>query len=685
VARVYRQSYKGRDGKMRTLERWYVEAKYAGRMWRIAGFPDRGATKELGRQIDRLASLRGVRQPPDHDLARAVADWPADIRDRVAGIGLLMPSHAAGMRPLAELVETWRASMLDSGVTEHHACQSAGRVERLLATTGCAVWSDLEPLRIERALAAARRDKPSKVEGEPSKPGLSTAASNAWLAAVRGFCRWAVRNGMAVEDPLRSLRPLKRDRSDDRVKRRALEPEDLRKLLAAAAGGPEIQGVPGPTRALVYRLAATSGLRAGEIRSLRVGSFDLESDTPTVTVQAAYSKRRRDDVQPIPQETAEALAPFLRGRMPSASAFNLPASWRSAEAVYVDLKAAGIPDKDAEGRVADFHALRHGYISALAGAGVSPKVAQTLARHSTITLTLDRYTHLRTTDERNAVQRLPSLGAASAMASIRATGTDGDMASCASERLARSRTEPHSREGATPSDGPAKAGSGVGDPPAGDPERNHNPRVGGSNPSTATTAGLVRRSLPLLRRALGRASRCRAPRAPAQVPRLRSTAPRSEPRVGRLARPAVGGTRLRAGERRAPGRSVGPPAFFCLQKRGCARKRTTGPGPAVPVEGWVRAASGSPEPPGRTRTAPDPPSTDDTMEANDLQSDEPLDLEPASAPLEGDYDFDEDVADDDFEDDDDDDEDDDVDVDDDEEDDDDDDDEDDLLGGDDDE
>jgi ribonuclease E len=103
------------------------------------------------------------------------------------------------------------------------------------------------------------------------------------------------------------------------------------------------------------------------------------------------------------------------------------------------------------------------------------------------------------------------------------------------------------------------------------------------------------------------------------------------------------------------------------------------------VEGWVRAASGSPEPPGRTRTAPDPPSTDDTMEANDLQSDEPLDLEPASAPLEGDYDFDEDVADDDFEDDDDDDEDDDVDVDDDEEDDDDDDDEDDLLGGDDDE
>lgn len=49
---------------------------------------------------------------------------------------------------------------------------------------------------------------------------------------------------------------------------------------------------------------------------------------------------------------------------------------------------------DAAGRVADFHALRHTYITNLATAGVSPKTAQTLARHSTITLTMDRYTHL---------------------------------------------------------------------------------------------------------------------------------------------------------------------------------------------------------------------------------------------------------------------------------------------------
>ncbi len=43
--------------------------------------------------------------------------------------------------------------------------------------------------------------------------------------------------------------------------------------------------------------------------------------------------------------------------------------------------------------MADFHSLRHTFISSLARGGVHPKIAQQLARHSTITLTMDRYSH----------------------------------------------------------------------------------------------------------------------------------------------------------------------------------------------------------------------------------------------------------------------------------------------------
>ena len=50
---------------------------------------------------------------------------------------------------------------------------------------------------------------------------------------------------------------------------------------------------------------------------------------------------------------------------------------------------------DDQGRVVDTHSLRHGYISALALAGVPVKVAQTLARHSDPKLTMNVYATCR--------------------------------------------------------------------------------------------------------------------------------------------------------------------------------------------------------------------------------------------------------------------------------------------------
>jgi integrase len=60
-------------------------------------------------------------------------------------------------------------------------------------------------------------------------------------------------------------------------------------------------------------------------------------------------------------------------------------------------------------RVADFHSLRHGFITYLVTANVPPKVAQMLARHSTITLTMDRYAHLGVVDLVEALKRLPAI------------------------------------------------------------------------------------------------------------------------------------------------------------------------------------------------------------------------------------------------------------------------------------
>ncbi len=64
------------------------------------------------------------------------------------------------------------------------------------------------------------------------------------------------------------------------------------------------------------------------------------------------------------------------------------------------------------GRFTDFHSCRHLFITSLARAGIRPKVAQTLAPHSDIRLTLKVDTHAETADQAAAIGVLPGPPAA---------------------------------------------------------------------------------------------------------------------------------------------------------------------------------------------------------------------------------------------------------------------------------
>jgi integrase/recombinase XerD len=61
-----------------------------------------------------------------------------------------------------------------------------------------------------------------------------------------------------------------------------------------------------------------------------------------------------------------------------------------------------------DGLFADFHSMRHLFITSLERAGVKPKMAQTLARHSDIRLTLGLYTHVELSDCIAAIESLPA-------------------------------------------------------------------------------------------------------------------------------------------------------------------------------------------------------------------------------------------------------------------------------------
>jgi hypothetical protein len=208
--------------------------------------------------------------------------------------------------------------------------------------------------------------------------------------------------------------------------------------------------VAGPDRAIVYRLALGTGFRASELRSLRPESFDLDSDPPTVTVGAAYSKRRRKDRQPIRSDLADALRRWLAdkpqgerlfSRLPSQTARMLRGDLEAARRAWIDEarteaerqareRSDFLAYRNAAGEVADFHATRHTHISGIVAGGASVKTAQELARHADPSLTIGRYSHARLHHLQGALETLPGL-AHQAPASqaeppaLRATGTNG--------------------------------------------------------------------------------------------------------------------------------------------------------------------------------------------------------------------------------------------------------------------
>lgn len=158
--------------------------------------------------------------------------------------------------------------------------------------------------------------------------------------------------------------------------------------------------------AQVKRLSMSTGLRASELASLTKESLSLDTNPPTVKVKAGYSKRRRLDILPLPEDILDAAREWLAGK----TGLLWPGKWAknrvAGKMLQVDLKAVGIPYQDAEGLFADFHALRHTFITNLGLNGVPLVTTQKRARHSTPVLTV-KYTHIGMADQHKEVQQLP--------------------------------------------------------------------------------------------------------------------------------------------------------------------------------------------------------------------------------------------------------------------------------------
>jgi integrase/recombinase XerD len=440
----------GPSGAAKMMEDDHVANLYKKPTWRTdrkTGQKVPGRSKKWwGKYRDAAGMVCRVPLAADKSAAQAMLNDLVRKAEREKG-GLVDPTDEHRKRPLSQHLAEFKQYLGNKGVTPKQVKESTRQIQKMINDRK---WKAIGDISASGAL---------EFLGQLRHHGRSAQTYNHYLKSAKQFTRWLVRDHRALLDPLAHLSKLNVS-TDRRHDRRALSAEEFAKLVEEAENGPPIESIPGPDRAMMYVLAGWTGFRKGEVGSLTSRSLRLDDQPPTATVAACYSKRKRQDTQILHPEVVRGLKQWLAtkpdlgpdellfpvsGRVPGGK------ERKTHKMMRLDLEAAReawlaeaenpeerqareksdfLKYQDDAGLFADFHSNRHLFITSLEWAGLSPKMAQTLARHSDVRLTLGTYTHVEVYDQTAAIQSLPAPPSGGGhskteAAELRATGTEG--------------------------------------------------------------------------------------------------------------------------------------------------------------------------------------------------------------------------------------------------------------------
>ena len=216
--------------------------------------------------------------------------------------GLIDPVEEHQKRPLLTHLVEFTGYLTNKGVSARRVFETTRKLERAIGDRKWKLLRDIDAVSALEFLGQLRR-----------RDGLSAQTYNHYLTTLKQFTRWLARERRISFDPLAHLSRVN-VQTDRRHDRRALSADEFSRLIDAARSGASIEGISGPDRAMMYILASWTGFRKGEIGSLTVGSFRLDDEPPTATVDACYSKRKRRDIQVAASRVGETVARLDRSQ-----------------------------------------------------------------------------------------------------------------------------------------------------------------------------------------------------------------------------------------------------------------------------------------------------------------------------------------------------------------------------------
>ena len=215
-------------------------------------------------RIELLKRLCVSGDPLPPDVAKWVERLPASLRGKIVDADLLDGHKAAAGVSIEQHLEDFADSLRAKGVTAKQVVQVTGRCGRLLKTACIKSLTEITPLKVVKAL---------KTIADEGKRKMTSRTKGFYLASIKQFCEWAVRQGRITLNPIEHLSV--KFAGDVKKRRRPLTVEEVRTLVTATTDGPERYHISGLDRALLYAFTAETGCRVGEVAALTTGDFDL--------------------------------------------------------------------------------------------------------------------------------------------------------------------------------------------------------------------------------------------------------------------------------------------------------------------------------------------------------------------------------------------------------------------------
>jgi len=229
-----------------------------------------------------------------------------------------------------------------------------------------------------------------------AKQKLSWKTLNEYLTSASSFLNWMEKHERIPRNPLRNVEKIPSNGVEVRP-RRAYNNTEMESLLAVA----------GKFR-IAYVAAVFTGLRRSELKALERDDLHLDVPKPFLIARPSTTKNHKQTTIALHSDIVSELREHL-AKLPASVSRIFQGYLPTMARLKIHLQAAGIPFLDAKGRRVDFHSLRHTLNTNLAIAGVAPRVAMEIMRHSDMRLTAKTYTDRGLLPIADAVVELPSL------------------------------------------------------------------------------------------------------------------------------------------------------------------------------------------------------------------------------------------------------------------------------------